>query len=303
MRNCRSEAMPEGRIIKALSGFYYVQDGEKQITCRGRGRFRKDKTTPYVGDYVIYKAESTEEGYILEVYPRKNQLVRPPIVNIDQAFLVFSVREPDFQPFLLNRFLTLIEHHQIEPVIILTKTDLLDAQEYAGLESQIKPYRALGYQVFLVNHEEAQAVSAIRSLICDKITTVAGQTGVGKSSLLNVLAPHLDLKTGEISKSLGRGKHTTRHVELIPLYGGWIADTPGFSSLDLDELELEDLRECFPEFVTRQNDCKYRGCNHLNEPDCKVKEDVKAGLILSSRYQDYVTFAEEIKDRKRRYEK
>lgn len=295
--------MPEGRIVKALSGFYYVQDGEHQITCRGRGRFRKDRTTPYVGDYVTYKVESTEEGYILAVHPRKNQLVRPPIVNIDQAFLVFSAKEPSFQTFLLNRFLALIEYHRIEPVIIITKIDLLDEPAYLELEKQMIPYKEIGYSVFLVTQENFETFSQLHSFIEGKITTVAGQTGVGKSSLLNVLAPHLSLKTGGISKSLGRGKHTTRHVELIPLYGGWIADTPGFSSLDLDELELEDLRECFPEFVARQNDCKYRGCNHLNEPSCQVKKDVENGMILSSRYKDYVAFAEEIKERKRRYEK
>lgn len=295
--------MPEGRIIKALSGFYYVQDGEKRITCRGRGRFRKDKTTPYVGDHVTYKVESTEEGYILEIHPRRNELIRPPIVNIDQAFLVFSAKEPSFQTFLLNRFLALIEFHRITPIIIITKIDLLEEQVFLQLKEQMKSYEEMGYQVFFVMQEDSDAFSQIRSLIQGKITTVAGQTGVGKSSLLNVLAPELYLKTGEISKSLGRGKHTTRHVELIPLYGGWIADTPGFSSLDLDEIELEDLRECFPEFVARQNKCKYRGCNHLNEPQCKVKEAVEAQEILPSRYKDYVSFAEEIKERKRRYEK
>ena len=294
-----SESMPEGQIIKALAGFYYVQNGKQVITCRGRGRFRKDKTTPFVGDWVTYKAESPEEGYVLEIHERKNQLIRPPIVNIDQAFLVFSAREPNFRLYLLNRFLVLVEHHRIEPIIIITKTDLLTENELSKLKQELKPYEKIGYTIFYSSHQFVD--QQLKERIPGKITTVAGQTGVGKPSLLNILAPDLDLKTGNISKSLGRGKHTTRHVELIPLYGGWIADTPGFSSLELDELTLEDLRECFPEFVDRQDLCKFRGCLHLNEPHCKIKEAVEEQEILASRYRDYVTFVQEIQDRKRRY--
>ena len=293
--------MPEGRIIKALSGYYYVQDGEQLVTCRGRGRFRKDKMTPYVGDYVTYKVEETKEGYILEIHKRKNQLVRPPIVNIDQAFLVFSAKEPMFQTFLLNRFLVLIEYHQITPVIILTKTDLLTDEEFSVLKDQLEPYEEMGYRVFYGSQKDPTALLQLRHVIKNKITTVAGQTGVGKSSLLNILAPNLELKTGKISKSLGRGKHTTRHVELISLYDGWIADTPGFSSLELGALEPEDLRECFPEFVKRQDACKFRGCMHLNEPNCSVKEALAEKKILPSRYEDYMMFLQEIKEKKRRY--
>lgn len=293
--------MPEGQIIKALSGYYYVQDGDQLVTCRGRGRFRKDKMTPYVGDRVTYKVEETKEGYILEIHERKNQLVRPPIVNIDQAFLVFSAKEPMFQTFLLNRFLVLIEYHQIEPIIIITKTDLLTDEEFCALKDQLAPYEQMGYRIFYGSQKKTKFLLELKHLIKNRITTVAGQTGVGKSSLLNILAPDLALKTGQISKSLGRGKHTTRHVELIPLYDGWIADTPGFSSLELGELELEDLRSCFPEFIEKQELCKFRGCIHLNEPNCRVKEAVEAQEILSSRYEDYVMFLQEIKEKKRRY--
>ena len=189
-----SESMPEGQIIKALAGFYYVQNGKQVITCRGRGRFRKDKTTPFVGDWVTYKAESPEEGYVLEIHERKNQLIRPPIVNIDQAFLVFSAREPNFRLYLLNRFLVLVEHHRIEPIIIITKTDLLTENELSKLKQELKPYEKIGYTIFYSSHQFVD--QQLKERIPGKITTVAGQTGVGKSSLLNILAPDLDLKVG-----------------------------------------------------------------------------------------------------------
>ncbi|MDE0564868.1 ribosome small subunit-dependent GTPase A, partial [Exiguobacterium sp. B2(2022)] len=203
---------------------------------------------------------------------------------------------------LLDRFLVLIESKQIHPIIVLTKMDLLDEHEVEPIQEAIARYRAIGYDVIETSTEHAHGVDEVRGLFKGKTSVFAGQTGVGKSSLLNAVAPELELATGEISKSLGRGKHTTRHVTLIQLADGLVADTPGFSSLEFpQELEADELRWCFPDFVERHDDCKFRGCAHLNEPGCAIKQAVENGEIASTRYENYVTFMEELNDRKRRY--
>lgn len=291
--------MPEGKIIKALSGFYYVLDGVDLIQCRGRGVFRKRNITPLVGDYVEYEAENDKEGYILSIGDRKNELVRPPISNIDQAVLVFSALEPTFSTMLLDRFLVLIESKNVEPVICVTKMDLVEDSK--GLQAFMEDYRTIGYTVVETSSEKMEGLVALEDYLAGKTSVFAGQSGVGKSSLLNAIRPELELKTDEISSSLGRGKHTTRHVELIPLSGGLVADTPGFSSLDFDGIEVEDLSECFPEMAERSAACKFRGCIHLNEPKCAVKQAVEKGEIPSYRYDHYLQFIEEIKERKPRY--
>lgn len=291
--------MPEGKIIKALSGFYYVLDGEDLIQCRGRGVFRKRNITPLVGDYVEYEAENDKEGYILSIGDRKNELIRPPISNIDQAVLVFSALEPTFSTMLLDRFLVLIESKNVEPVICVTKMDLVE--DAKGLQAFMEDYRTIGYTVVETSSEKMEGLAALEDYLAGKTSVFAGQSGVGKSSLLNAIRPELELKTDEISSSLGRGKHTTRHVELIPLSGGLVADTPGFSSLDFDGIEVEDLSDCFPEMAERSAACKFRGCIHLNEPKCAVKQAVEKGEIPSYRYDHYLQFIEEIKERKPRY--
>ncbi|WNS79766.1 ribosome small subunit-dependent GTPase A [Domibacillus sp. DTU_2020_1001157_1_SI_ALB_TIR_016] len=291
--------MPEGKIIKALSGFYYVLDGEDIIQCRGRGVFRKRNITPLVGDYVEYEAENEKEGYVLSVKERKNDLVRPPVANIDQAVLVFSVMEPAFSTVLLDRFLVLIESKNIEPVICLTKMDLAEDQKM--LDQYVADYRRIGYTVVETSSETMDGLHLLEGHLTEKTSVFAGQSGVGKSSLLNAIRPDLALKTDEISSSLGRGKHTTRHVELIPAAGGLVADTPGFSSLDFEGIELDELSACFPEMADRSSDCKFRGCLHLNEPKCAVKEAVAEGEIPNYRYEHYLQFIEEIKERKPRY--
>ncbi|MCI2253157.1 ribosome small subunit-dependent GTPase A [Domibacillus sp. PGB-M46] len=291
--------MPEGKIIKALSGFYYVLDGESIIQCRGRGVFRKRNITPLVGDYVEYEAENEKEGYVLTVKERKNDLVRPPVANIDQAVLVFSVMEPAFSTVLLDRFLVLIESKNIEPVICLTKMDL--AEDRKTLDKYVADYRRIGYTVVETSSETMDGLHLLEGHLTEKTSVFAGQSGVGKSSLLNAIRPDLALKTDEISSSLGRGKHTTRHVELIPAAGGLVADTPGFSSLDFEGIELDELSACFPEMEDRSSDCKFRGCLHLNEPKCAVKEAVAEGEIPNYRYEHYLQFIEEIKERKPRY--
>lgn len=293
--------MTEGIIIKALSGFYYVEDNGEVIQCRGRGVFRKNKITPLVGDHVVYQAENDKEGYIMEVKPRKNELIRPQVANIDQAFLVFSAKEPEFNPVLLDRFLVLIEFHQIIPVICVTKTDLLLEAELGILQERLAVYERVGYKVVFLSSHTTEGVEQFRSMIGSHTSVFAGQSGVGKTSLLNALDPDLALETNEISTHLGRGKHTTRHVELIPIDHGFIADTPGFSSLEFNELATEDLAWTFPEIRAEGQACKFRGCSHEKEPKCAVKSAVETGVIDGSRYQHYLQFLGEIKERKPRY--
>ncbi|WP_047375329.1 ribosome small subunit-dependent GTPase A [Exiguobacterium sp. ZOR0005] len=293
----------KGTIIRLQGGFYDVMTEAKQeIRCRARGNFRNRNISPVVGDDVDIQDQGDGTGYILAVDERSNHLVRPPIANIDQAFLLFSVKEPAFSFHLLDRFLVLIESKQVHPIIVLTKMDLLKEEERPAITAAAALYRTIGYEVIETSTEDGAGIEAIRALFQDKTSVFAGQTGVGKSSLLNAVAPELELATGKISKSLGRGKHTTRHVTLIQLAGGLVADTPGFSSLEFpQELEVEEMRWCFPEFVERHDDCKFRGCAHLNEPGCAVKAAVETGEIASTRYENYVTFMAELNDRQRRY--
>lgn len=293
--------MPNGQIRKALSGYYYVYDHGEMIQCRGRGVFRKRGETPLVGDFVEYTKEEGSDGVITKISPRKNELVRPPIANIDQALLVFSVKEPEFNLILLNRFLVVIESYGIIPIICLTKTDLLNEKEKQEIQTYIEDYKEIGYEVIETYKNDSALFERLRLLVEGKTTVLAGQSGVGKSTLLNTLIPDLDLKTGEISQSLGRGKHTTRHVELIDVAGGLVADTPGFSSFEFDHIEKEDLSSCFPEFERKKDDCKFRGCLHLNEPKCAIKEAVVSGEIRDYRYEHYLQFLQEIIDRKPRY--
>jgi len=293
--------MPEGKIVKALSGFYYVLHNDSLIQCRGRGIFRKNKITPLVGDEVVFQAENELEGYILEVKMRKNELVRPPIANVDQAILVFSAVEPDFSTVLLDRFLVLVEFNHIKPLICITKMDLTNNVEKEKIADYAEQYRAAGYEVILTSSETETGIELLNPHIEKKISVFAGQSGVGKSSLLNVLRPDLDLKTNDISTHLGRGKHTTRHVELIKIGNGLIADTPGFSSLEFTTIEAEDLTFCFPEIQGASENCKFRGCLHVTEPKCGVKAAVESGEIPAYRYEHYVDFLQEIKDRKPRY--
>lgn len=294
--------MPKGQIIKALSGYYYVQSDEGIIQCRGRGNFRIRKMKPLVGDYVLFEAENKTDGYILDIDERTNELVRPPIANVDQALLVFSADEPHFSPLLLNRFLVHIEANEIKPIICISKIDLVQGEiNEDGLYQYKQDYEKIGYEVILTSSLTKEGLDELSPYFANNVSVIAGQSGVGKSSLLNAIKPELSLETNEISQSLGRGKHTTRHVELISIGEGLVADTPGFSSLDFANIEKEELSQFFPEMSERAELCKFRGCTHMNEPKCEIKKAVEQGEITSYRYEHYVQFFEEIKAQKRRY--
>ncbi|MEA0554393.1 ribosome small subunit-dependent GTPase A [Lysinibacillus irui] len=294
--------MAQGQIRKALSGYYYVYDGQQLIQCRGRGVFRNRGESPLVGDMVEYTMETEgSDGTIQKILARQNELVRPPIANIDQGILVFSVKEPNFNTILLDRFLVVLESFHVHPIICLTKMDLLNPEERKELQQYIEDYQSMGYTVLQTYKDEEELIGRLQPILKGKTTVLAGQSGVGKSTLLNTLIPDLNLKTGIISQSLGRGKHTTRHVELIEVCDGLLADTPGFSSFDFDEIEKEELGACFPEMAKIADDCKFRGCLHLKEPKCAVKAAVEAGDIRDYRYKHYEQFMQEIIDRKPRY--
>ncbi|TLG78448.1 ribosome small subunit-dependent GTPase A [Vagococcus zengguangii] len=296
--------MAKGQIRKALSGFYYVYaDGETYQT-RARGNFRNKNITPLVGDEVEFKFDSLTEGYILAIEPRKNELIRPPVANIDQAVLIISCKEPNFSENLLDRFLVYLEYNKITPILYFTKTDLLDEVEYERIKGYADYFMKIGYHVLLPKFGQSdELVGEISALFHDKVTVFMGQTGAGKSTLINKISPELDLKTGEISQYLGRGKHTTRHVELIPLEGGLVGDTPGFSAIDIPQMELPELSKQFIEINEASDYCKFRECKHVHEPKCEVKARVEAGEIAQERYDNYLQILSELENRKPMYGK
>lgn len=284
----------QGIIIKSLAGFYYVEADGQVYQTRARGNFRKKGQTPYVGDFVDFSAEDQSEGYILKIHERKNSLVRPPIVNIDQAVVIMSAKEPDFNANLLDRFLVLLEQKTIEPLIYISKLDLLE--DRSQLDAFKAIYEKIGYP-FLYSLEE------LLPHLDKKVTVFMGQTGVGKSTLLNRIAPDLALETGQISDSLGRGRHTTRAVSFYNVNGGKIADTPGFSSLDYEVKESELLNDCFPELAEVSQGCKFRTCTHTHEPACAVKLALESGQVAQSRYDNYLQFLSEIEQTRETFKK
>lgn len=267
----------EGKIIKIISNKFTVL-ADREYECMARGKFRSLKIILLVGDNVVF---DEKQNVILEVKERKNCLVRPPISNIDQAVIVVSVKEPDLDLYLLDKLLCIIEYNNIKPIICFTKTDLLtDRSEFELIKNY---YKNIGYKVFENTDED------IKYIFKDKVTVFAGQSGAGKSTLLNILSPNLNLKTGIISTALGRGKHTTRHVELINVLDGWCADTPGFSSLSLSEMDIKHIKDNMIEFYNLSHLCAYRDCMHDKEDDCEIKRRVGID-ILNSRYENYIKF-------------
>jgi len=270
----------KGQIVKIVSNLYTVSNEHGSFSCHSRGKFRIDKVTPVVGDYVHF---DEKECYILEILPRKNSLIRPVVSNIDQGLIVTSVKHPDFSSNLLDKLIVTLEFHNIEPILCFSKWDLLSPEETKEMENICAYYQKIGYTV--VKNTELEK---IKQFLRGKTTVFTGQTGAGKSSLMNHLDSTLHLEIGEISEALGRGKHTTRHVELIEMYGGKVLDTPGFSSLDFTEMQKEEIRDSFIEFADYP--CPFRDCMHQFERECEVKKNVQNENIMSSRYENYIKF-------------
>lgn len=288
--------MKKGRIIKLIGGLYTVIDesGQKSI-LKPLGIFRYKHLSLKVGDFVLFDQDS-----IYELLPRINEMDRPTIANIDQALVITSCKHPDFSSILLDKFLSLIEFNHIQPIIIITKVDLLTKEERTALEEILSYYQKY-YPVIYFSTKTGEGKQAILEVVDQKVNVLTGQTGAGKSSLFNSIDPTLNLATDEISEALGRGKHTTRHVELIPFSGGWIADTPGFSKLEFLGLEDYQLKDCYPDFFEVSSNCRFKGCMHVNEPGCLVKNLVETGQIPQSRYSNYLKLIDEIQAIKKKY--
>jgi len=271
-----------GQIVKILSNLYFVNCNGIVYECHSRGVFRNKNITPVVGDYCVI---DEKEKYILEILPRKNYLIRPLVANIDQGLIVTSLKVPDFNTNLLDKLLLVMEINKIKPIICITKEDLVDDHTKKEIKEILKYYKKIGYDVFY-NYE----LEKIKKIFKDKITVFTGQTGAGKSSLFNKLDSSLNFDTGEVSLALGRGKHTTRYVELISLFDGKLVDTPGFSSIDLSVYSKDEIKNAFIEFQSYE--CKYKDCMHTNEGilECSVKKAVQDGEILESRYENYLKF-------------
>lgn len=301
----------QGKIIKGIAGFYYVHVAEGMAgngsqpesgnvyECKAKGIFRKEKIKPLVGDNVTIDVISQEEktGNITEILPRKNELVRPAVANVDQALVIFAVDKPKPNFNLLDRFLITMEHQQVETVICFNKQDLATEEE---LQKLAETYEKCGYRILFTSAREEEGLEEVQKVLLNKTTTVAGPSGVGKSSLINLLQPEAAMETGTISEKIERGKHTTRHSQLIHIERStYIMDTPGFSSLYLMGFEKEELKEYFKEFKEYENDCRFLGCSHIHEPDCGVKQALSEGRISAIRYENYVAMYEELKNIKK----
>lgn len=278
-----------GRVIKLISNKWTVEIENKTYECSCIGKFKYLKVSPLVGDMVEVDLNNK---VITKIMSRKNELIRPPIANVDQAIILVSCLEPNFSSNLLDKMLVIIEYNNVKPIICFTKYDLL--KDTSEIDSIINYYKKIGYCVY-INDE----LLNIKKILKGRLSVLTGQTGVGKSSLLNKLKNELNLPTGEISKALGRGKHTTRHVELLKIEDGLVADTPGFSSLDFIGMNKKDIKDNFVEFYNNEDRCKYQDCIHVKEDGCYIKELVKEGKILKSRYENYVKFIDQININKR----
>ena len=285
-----------GTIIKALSGFYYVDVGAEQepITCRGRGKLRHQKITPLVGDHVAITVTEDGTGMVDEVLPRSNQFQRPMVANMDQLVILASGAIPVTDPFLIDRMVSLAEYKGCQPIICFNKCDLEPATQLVEL------YQRAGFQSFAISAQTGEGLEQLLGVLDGKISAFTGNSGVGKSSVLNALCPQFGLKVGQVSEKLGRGRHTTRHVELFRVGGGLVADTPGFSAFDVEQMELipkEELANTFREFRPYLEQCRFVGGAHVKERGCAVREAVDNGAIAPSRYQSYVRLYDQVKSR------
>lgn len=289
----------QGKIIKGIAGFYYVYTAAGLIECKAKGIFRKEKLKPLVGDNVEIELvdESGLTGNVVEILPRKNALIRPAAANIDQALVIFAIVKPNPNYNLLDRFLITMERQNLPCVICFNKKDIADEAEKQEL---IDAYGSCGYQVLFVSGTMQQGIDEIRAYLEGKTTVVAGPSGVGKSTIINALYPEANMETGEISKKIERGKHTTRHAQLFALSDDtFIMDTPGFTSLSLGNMEKEELQSFYPEFAQYEKNCRFGGCAHLSEPVCGVKDALVQGKISRVRYENYAVLYEELKNKKK----
>ena len=289
-----------GKIIKGIAGFYYVY-AEDNVTyaCKARGIFRKDGQKPLVGDDVIYTVTDTKdlEGNIDQILPRKNQLIRPAVANVDQALIIFAVKDPEPNFLTLDRFLVMMGQQKVPVTISFSKTDLVSEEEVKRLRSI---YDSTGYSVLCTSIEKEQGLEEVRRFLAGKTTVAAGPSGVGKSSLTNYLSGDVLMETGDISRKLKRGKQTTRHAQVIPVGPDtFLVDTPGFTSLSLPGMDEAELKEYFPEFSPYEGECRFLGCRHIHEPDCGVKNALQDGRISEQRYADYVSLVRELTDQRR----
>ena len=290
----------QGKIIKGIAGFYYVNVVESGVyECKAKGVFRKEKIKPLVGDNVRIEIldEENKTGNIVEIFPRKNELIRPAVANIDQALVVFAVTKPTPHFNLLDRFLVMMERKEIPVVLCFNKKDIATSPEIAELEAI---YEKCGYPIVFTSALEQENIEEIRRLLLKKTTAIAGPSGVGKSSLINLLQNQVQMETGTISRKIERGKHTTRHSELIAVDAdSYIMDTPGFSSLYVNDFEKEELKYYFREFASYEGQCRFQGCDHVHEPGCAVIEALEEGKIHPVRYKNYLEMYPELKEKKR----
>ena len=290
----------QGKIVKGIAGFYYVHVVESGVyECKAKGIFRKEKIKPLVGDNVRIEILEEEEktGNIVDILPRSNELIRPAAANIDQALVVFSVLKPAPHFNLLDRFLVMMESKGLPVVLCFNKADIADEPQVDMLRAV---YEGCGYPLLFVSARDGQDIGRVKHLLKGKTTAVAGPSGVGKSTLINALNPEAQMETGAISQKIERGRHTTRHSELFPVdEDSYIMDTPGFSSLYVNDFEKEELKYYFPEFAEYEGLCRFHGCDHVHEPGCLVKQAVEEGKIHHIRYEDYTEMYEELKSRRR----
>lgn len=284
----------DGIIIKGIGGFYYVEAADGIIyECKARGAFRKEKITPLAGDKVEISVDENNKNSIDKIYKRRNMFKRPPIANVDKLVIVSSVCDPRPNLLIIDRLTAVAVYKNVEPIIVFTKNDLQSADEY------IEIYKNAGFKTFAVSNETGEGIGEFKAVIENGVCVFTGNSGVGKSSLINRMYPDFALETGEISKKLGRGRHTTRHVELLKINNGYIADTPGFSSLDFETNDLikkDELAFCFPDFSDYIDSCKFSTCAHVNDKGCRLIEAVNNGDVMRSRHESYVTMYNEVKD-------
>ncbi len=292
----------QGKIIKGIAGFYYVDSQQGVFQCKAKGIFRNKSIKPLVGDNVEFEIthEEDKEGNITEILERDNELIRPAVANIDQAMIVFALKAPNPNVNLLDKLLVCMEYQNIETIICFNKTDIAD-KDFA--EDLASIYRNAGYKVLFTSATENEGVEEVKRALKGKSTVFAGPSGVGKSSMLNAIKEDAVMETGDISEKIGRGKHTTRHSEIFKTDDDtYVFDTPGFGTVFIPGMTKERLEDCFPEFSLYTNECRFIGCAHINEPDCAVKEALEDNKIAESRYESYKTFYEELKEQENKYD-